>query len=134
MNKSEILEIKEEAKSYFLPFLLGSNAASHKLAKKIYRKHKITCYILDSKRSAADILDFSSKFLKLTSPKNEELTAKELLYLSRQSQYTLSILIPCSSYYEELVNCKREMLEASFVISNIKDALSASPLNVIPKI
>ena len=128
-----MLEIKDEAKLYFLPFLLGSNAEARRLARKIYRKHKIVCYILGTKRSAANIISRSSRFLKLTAPQNKELTAKELVYLARQSKYTLSILIPCSSYYEELVNCKREMLEASFVILSVSDALSDSPLSVIPK-
>ena len=128
-----MLEIKEEAKLYFLPFLLGSNAEARRLARKIYRKHKIVCYILGTKRSAANIISRSSRFLKLTAPQNKELTAKELVYLARQSKYTLSILIPCSSYYEELVNCTREMLEASFVISSVSDALISSPLCVIPQ-
>ena len=128
-----MLEIKEEAKLYFLPFLLGSNAEARRLARKIYRKHKIVCYILGTKRSAANIISRSSRFLKLTAPQNKELTAKELVYLARQSKYTLSILIPCSSYYEELVNCKREILEASFVISSVSDALISSPLCVIPQ-
>ena len=131
MDKSEILEIKEEAKSYFLPFLLGSNAASHKLAKKIYRKHKITCYILDTKKTVADIFSSSSKFLKITESKSSTLTAEELIYLAKQCPYTLSILIPCSKEYEVLIDGMKGALESSFVISSAEDALSSSPLNVI---
>lgn len=133
MDKTEILEIKDEAKLYFLPFLLGSNAEARRLARKIYRKHKIVCYILGTKRSAANIISRSSRFLKLTAPHNKELTAKELIYLARQSKYTLPLLIPCSSEYCSLISEKREMLEASFVISSVSDALSSSPLSVIPK-
>jgi hypothetical protein len=131
MDKTEIQELRTEARAYFLPFLLGSNPTSHRLASKIYRKYKITCYILDTKRSAADIFSSSSKFLKITESKSSALTAEELIYLAKQCPYTLSILIPCSREYEVLIDGMKGALESSFVISSAEDALSSSPLNVI---
>ena len=35
INKTRI---REEARSYFIPFLLGDNEVSHKLSRRIYKK------------------------------------------------------------------------------------------------
>ena len=125
-------EIRKEARLYFIPFLLGNNATSRKLSKKIYRKYRIACYILDANQTLASTFKISSKFVKLTNPKNFALTASELIYLAEQCQYTLPILIPCSKEYERLVNEQKDLLESSFVISSCNDALELSPLNIIP--
>ena len=123
--------LQEEAKLYFVPFLLGNNSASHKLSRKIYSRYKIVSYILDKKRTVSDIFSLSSRFIMLSEPKNTALTAIELVYLAEQSPYTLPILIPCSEEYERLISENREMLEASFVISSLQDTLDSSPLNII---
>ncbi len=125
-------EIREEARVYFIPFLLGNNSAAHRLARKIHRKYKITCYILDTKISFADIISTSSKFIKLTDTKSNAVRVEELLYLAKQTPYTLPILVPCTTDYEDFIDTMHEALESSFVISSMKDVLSASPLSVIP--
>ena len=125
-------ELQEEAKIYFVPFLLGSNSASRKLARKIYSRYKIVSYILDKKRTVSDVFSLSSRFLMLSKPKNTTLTVIELVYLTEQSPYTLPILIPCSEEYERLINENKETLETSFVISSIQSILDSSPLNIIP--
>lgn len=129
MDKSEI---RAEARDYFLPFLLGSNSNSRRLARKIYRKYKITCYILDTEKTFFDVASRSRKFVKLTKTKSQSVMLEEILYLAAQCPYTLPILIPCSEEYESLVNENREALEAKFVLSSQSDALIKSPLSVIP--
>ena len=123
--------IQKEARLYFIPFLLGNNQSAHRLSKKIYKKHKIICYILDKKKTVADILDYSSKFLRLTEAKNTSLTAEQLIYFADQKPYTLPLLIPCTAEYEQLIEENRELLEASFVLSSKGLALTDSPLNII---
>ena len=129
MNKTEL---RKEARTYFIPFLLGNNEASHKLSKKIYKRYKIVSYILDTQGKLSDIFDTSSKSVKITKTKSGRLFASELIYLSEQAPYTLPLLIPCSSKYERLVSEQRELLEASFVLSSAENFLSTSPLNIIP--
>lgn len=125
--------LREDARSYFVPFILGNNAASHKLSRQIYKKYKIICFILDDKRTFSDIFDFSSKIIKLTEPKNTSLSAEELIYLANQSSYTLPILIVCSNKYESLIEKEKAKLEQFFIISEKQDALIKSPLNIIPQ-
>lgn len=126
-------ELREDAKSYFVPFLLGNNAISHRLSRQIYKRYKINCFILDIKGTPADIFDFSSKTIKLTQTKSASLFAKELIYLANQSRYTLPLLIVCSDKYEMFIENERDWLEQFFVISTSKDALLKSPLNIIPQ-
>ena len=130
MNKKDI---QREAREYFLPFLLGNNQAAHRLSKKIYKRHKITCYILDRKKTTADIFDFSSKFLSISTSKNGTLTASQLIYLADQCPYTLPILIPCSAEYTELIRKNRDLLESKFILSSEAEALTNSPLCIIPR-
>ena len=129
MNK---VRIREEARFYFVPFLLGDNQASHRLSKKIYKKYGIVSFILDKKRTAADIWDLSSRFLKLINTENQELITLQLIDLAEQSPYTLPLLIPCSEEHELLVKKDRELLETRFVISSENLLLTDSPLKIIP--
>ena len=125
-------DVKKEAKYYFLPFLLGNNPTAHKLSKKICKKHKIVCYILDKKRTYADIFDFSSRFLSISVSDYDSITVSQLIYLAEQCPTTLPILIPCSDEYAELIDKNHEVLEAIFVLSSMEEALTNSPLSIIP--
>ena len=129
MDKSEI---REEARLYFVPFFLGDNSLSHKLSNKIYVKHKIVSYILDTKKSIIDFLDFTSVFWLLYHTQEDGTILTQLKYLSKQFPYTLPILIPCTKEYTELVERNKDFLEAYFIISNPDDIIHSSPLNVIP--
>ncbi|MBE6534295.1 MAG: hypothetical protein E7678_04925 [Ruminococcaceae bacterium] len=130
MNKTDL---REDAKFYFVPFLLGNNSLSHKLSRKIYRKYKIVCFILDKKQTFADIFDFSSRFINIGKSENGELISSQLIYLANQNEYTLPLLIPCSQDYRSITENNREMLESVFVITNADDVLKTSPLNIIPQ-
>lgn len=129
INKTRI---REEARSYFIPFLLGDNEVSHKLSRRIYKKYGIVCFIIDSKISPADFWDFSSRFLRFPKVGSNELFALRLINLAEQSPFTLPLLIPCSKEYSDTVELCREALEPTFIISAPEDALTLSPLNVIP--
>ena len=128
MGKSEI---REEARLYFVPFFLGSNSVSHKLSNKIYLKHKIISYIVDTKKTAMDFLDFTNIFWLLQHTRDDSVVITQLIYLAEQTPYTLPILIPCTQKYTEFVEKNKSLLETYFVISNTHDVLHASPLNVI---
>lgn len=130
MNKRRI---KEEARLYFIPFILGDNAKAHKLSLKIFRKYGIVSLILDSKRGAANLWDFSSRFTRLTPSISDALTVTQLLDLARQTKYTLPLLIPCSDEYETLVKENSAELESEFVIMSADFSFSSSPFNKIPE-
>ena len=130
MNKTDL---KEDAKYYFVPFLLGNNSASHKLSRKIYRKYKIICFIVDKKQTLLDFFDFSSRFINIKKTESSELLATQLIYLAEQNEYTLPILIPCSQEYDILLENYRERLESVFIITSKEKILKNSPLNIIPK-
>ena len=129
INKTRI---REEARSYFIPFLLGDNEVSHKLSRRIYKKYGIVCFIIDDRMTPADFWDFSSRFLRMPKVKSNELFALRLIDLAEQSEFTLPLLIPCSKEYSNAVELSREALEPIFVICDPEDALTSSPLNVIP--
>lgn len=124
-------ELREEARLYFIPFILGNTPSARKLSRRIYFKYRIICLILDTKGSLLQLLDPTNRFLKLSKAHSSSLTAMQLTALAEQSAYTLPLLIPCSEKYEKLVEENRELLEKSFVISSIDTALTDSPLNII---
>lgn len=129
MNKSFI---KEEARLYFIPFLLGDNQASHRLSRKIFKKYGISSFILDDKRTFADIWDFSCRFIKLSSSQDFPLTLLQLVDIAREFPFSLPILIPCSDEYESFAKLYKTELESVFVLSSQEFALTDSPLKIIP--
>lgn len=129
ISKTDILE---EARAYFIPFLLGDNSASHRLSRSIYRKYKITSLILDVKMTPLDVFDTSSKFLRIADIQSPELFAYQLIDLAQLSEYTLPLLIPCNEKYASMLKAERELLESTFVITSPELLLTSSPLGVIP--
>ena len=124
--------IRQEARCYFVPFLLGDNKKSHRLSRKILRKYSIRSFVLDDKRTFADIWNFSSKFLKLSITENDYITLLQLLDFASELPYTMPILIPCSDEYEKFVKIHQKELESVFVLSNEALLFTASPLKIIP--
>lgn len=125
-------QIREEAKLYFIPFLLGDNSTSHILSLKIFKKYHIKSLILDKTRRLSDIFDLSSKFTQIADTKHHAITVMQLKDLAAQTQYTLPLLIPCTSEYEELVSEYRAELESEFIILSADFSFENSPLSVIP--
>lgn len=125
-------QLRDEAKFYFIPFILGSTPSSHRLSKKIFKKYGITSYILDKKRSLNASLDLSSRFFKLTLSQSDDIIIRQLIDVAEREPYTLPILIPCTEEYKLFAKRCEGRLEATFVLSNEEQALAASPLKIIP--
>lgn len=124
--------IREEARCYFIPFLLGDNSTSHHLSKRIFRKYGIISLILDTKGSFADIWDFSCKFIKLSPSDNQSLTLLQLIDISREFPTAMPILIPCSKEYETFTQLFEKELESVFALSSKELLFETSPLKIIP--
>lgn len=129
MNRSLI---REEARMYFIPILLGDNQDSHRISRKIFKKYGISSFILDRKRTLADLFDFSCRFVKLSSSDGFPILFTQLVDITREIPSSLPILIPCSSEYESFTELYQNELEAFFVISDKKLIFTASPLKIIP--
>ena len=128
----DISSVRRDARAYFQPVLLGNNKTSRRLSRKIFRSHGICSLILDEKMSPANVCLFSHRFVRLAPASDASITFLQLTELSAQMKDMLPILIPCSEKYEIAVELYRSELEALFVLSSTEDALSGSPLNIIP--
>ena len=124
--------IREEARMYFVPILLGDNQESHRISRKIFKKYGISSFVLDNKRIFADLWDFSCRFVKLSSSDGFPIIFTQLVDITREIPSALPILIPCSSKYESFTKLYRNELEAFFVISDKELIFTASPLKIIP--
>ena len=122
-------QIREEARLYFVPFLLGDTMTAHKLSFKIFKRYGIVSLILDTKKTVADLWDFSSRFKAISQSKSQEIA---VMHLAAQTQYTLPLLIPCSDKYTDLVKKHSSELESEFIILNADISLEDSPLAIIP--
>ena len=123
-------ELREDAKTYFVPVILGSNKQSHTLSAKIFRKYGIRAVITDTRKSLWHLLDPFSSFLPLASS-SSILCLEQLTAFALSDAYTLPILIPCSDEFENFAEQMKSELEKIFVICSAKDVLSSSPMSVI---
>ena len=122
-NKS----VRDEAKLYFIPFLLGDSRRSRALSARIFRKFGVSCLILDKKRSLLDLFDLSSCFYKLFSD-DSALLCEQLIPLATAEPYTLPLLIPTDERYELAVSEQRELLEKYFIILDAGQVFTDSPM------
>ena len=120
-------ELREDARAYFVPIILGSNSSAHKLSSKIFRKFGIHPIIADTKRSLPGIFDPFCYFVRLV-PTNDIIIAEQLTDLACQMTQTQSILIPCSKEYNSFVDAHLVELEQIFIISQPENVFSLSPL------
>lgn len=120
--------LRDEAKLYFVPYILGNNSAAHKLASRILRKFGIVSLICDDHRSALDLIDMSSRTVVLTPTDSPRLIAEQLISLAAQSSYTLPLIIPADDRYAKAVESEREMLEHTFIITDADRLFKSSPL------
>lgn len=125
-------EVREYARAYFLPFVLGSNKRSHKLCARIQRKYGIEPMMLDEKRSFYDFVCLSSHFVPLCDTQEHEIISDELISIAKRYESTLPILISCSPKYSEMIASQADKLEAVFVICDADKVFSDSPLANIP--
>ena len=132
MDKSSATAIRKEAQIYFQPFLLGNNKDSRRLSRKIFKKYGITSYVLDEKRSIANLSLFSHRFIKLLPTNEPSILALQLLELLAQTENVLPILVPCSKEYENFIERCKTVLETDFVLSTPNEVFTSSPLKIIP--
>lgn len=121
-------QARENARAYFIPYILGNTARSHRIATKIFFKYGIVSLVCDEERSPLGALDPFSRYIRLTSTKEPSITAEQLISLCEQQPCTLPIIIPTTKKYEEAVEQERETLEHKFVIADATSLFSASPL------
>ena len=123
----------ENARAYFLPFILGNTKQSHKLSQKIFNKYGIVSLICDSRRHALDLLDFSSRSIRLCHTDSPRLLCEQMIALADQSPYTLPLIIPISEEYVRMTDDVRDVLETRFIISSPDELFTRSPLASINK-
>ena len=124
---------EDEARLYFVPYILGNSRASHRLSARIYRRFGIVSVICDDRRSLLDLLDISSRSVLLTHTDSPRLVCEQLIWLATQNDYTLPILIPTDTRYIKMLDTERDHLEACFVISSKEKVLTSSPLSSLIK-
>jgi hypothetical protein len=120
--------MRDNARLYFLPFIIGNGKQAHRLSRKIFHKYGIVSLICGERRTLSDLLDYSCRFLRLCPSDSPRLLCEQLIALSEQSPYTLPIAIPANTRYETMINEARELLEQKFVISSEKELFVSSPL------
>ena len=120
--------IREDAKLYFLPVILGGGSSARRIASRIYRKYGSVSYILSDKSSPADVFSLTYRHISLPKGAHSELVAEVLISLCGQNPNTLPILIPTSAEYADLCEDMRDLLEAYFVFSDPVSILTDSPL------
>lgn len=123
---------KDEARLYYVPYILGNTPEAHKLSRRIYRKFGIISVICDSRRSVFDLFDLSSRTVVLSSTDSPRLIAEQLLSLASQTRYTLPLIISVSHEFEQAIAYEREILERSFVICEVDTLFDTSPLADFP--
>ena len=123
-----IRSVGDEARLYFVPYILGNSRHSHKISAKIYKRFGIVSLICDERRSLLDVFDISSRSIELTETDSPRLVCEELMWLATQNDYILPILIPACTRYKEMLECERERLESCFVISSEEEIFTSSPL------
>lgn len=119
---------REEARLYFIPFILGSNRSSHSLAVKIFRKYGIFSCVLDKKRSFFDPFDPTSRYIRLFG-ESSELLCEQLIDLAGEEPYTLPLLIPTTAEYTQAIGEQRARLEGHFVICEPEKLFKSSPMS-----
>ncbi len=125
--------LRDEARLYFVPYILGNNSAAHRLASRIFRRFGIVSLICDDHRSALDLIDMSSRTIVLTSTDSPRLIAEQLLSLAAQSSYTLPLIIPTDDRYASVAKSERELLERTFILADADSLFESSPLANILK-
>ncbi|MBE6592562.1 MAG: hypothetical protein E7642_01045 [Ruminococcaceae bacterium] len=120
--------LKDEARLYYVPYILGNTPEAHRLSRSIYHKFGIISVICDSRRSFFDVFDLTSRTVTLSSTDSSRLIAEQLVSLAAQTRYTLPLIIPASDELRKVVSDERGTLERSFVICEADTLFNSSPL------
>ena len=118
--------LNEEAKKYFVFFLLGGGKEARRLSAEICERLGTVPYILSAKRGALDMLSPHCHALPLATEFGEPLCF-ELIARARELGRVLPILVPTTSEHAETVETHRELLEPHFVIRSPEELFDGFP-------
>ena len=110
--------LREQARVYFLPYILGNCQNARRISRKIYRTYGIASYICTEKRRLLDCLELSCRFLPISPTSSSRLLAEQLIDTVKSERYVLPMLIAADTKGEQLIKEQRELLEAYFVITD----------------
>lgn len=125
--------IREDARLYFLPVILGNGKTAHHIAHSLYKRYGTVSYIVADKRSPRDLLGLYARSVILPSEEHPHLFADALIDLCRQNPYTLPILIPAEPRYADAADGLRKRLEPYFVFSDPEHIFTDSPMTRAPQ-
>ena len=117
-------------KDHFIPFVLGNTKASLALASKVYKKCRISCFIIDTERSWRNFFS-PAYFIPLTPSEERRLLCEQLIDLAKQYPNAMPILVPTTAQYSKAIEQNRDLLERYFIIREPNALLSDSPLENI---
>lgn len=120
---------KDMLRATVIPVLLGDCHTAHRFAASIYFRCGIVSYVCDDKKRLLDLLDPCSRFFRLHSRKEPRVILDSLDYLASVKDY-VPIIIPCNSFYEELVRENRDFLEPRFIISDRESFFVQKPMSI----
>ncbi len=127
VGKSE-KSLKNDARLYFCPFILGNGTSAHALSAKIFFKCGVSSLILSEHFSVYDVIDPSSMRIPLVASNEPDILCEELISLASRETHTLPLLFPCNEKYISLVEQRREKLEEYFIICEPNEVFLSSPL------
>ncbi len=107
----------------FQPVLLGDTPLSRRLARELYKKHRLISYVCDKRCSLLTRLLPCCRFWRISGTEFSELAAKQLCRLAFVDAFCVYIAIPCSAEYETLIKENNTVLDAAFVIRHPSDPL-----------
>ena len=105
-----------------VPVLLGDDAHTRDVARDLHRRYGVLSHVFCHKPSMILRLSIYVKLHTVRATQSEALLIHALLDFARQLDHADRILclIPCSSYYEELLQANQRELEAYFVLTERK--------------
>lgn len=125
-------DVRESARQYFVPYILGNTALAHRLSARIFFRYGILPIVCDESYSLLGALDPTCRYITLSPSGEPSLIADQLIALCEQQPYTLPMIIPTNERYAEIVKAERERFEHKFVLADSKTLFSSSPLANIP--
>lgn len=120
-------EIRETIGNNTFVVLLDNTPAAHRLSLRLYFRFGIVSYICGEPRTR-DLIDFSSRTLRIGKTSCARLRAEELTALADSQAPLLPLLIPCSKEACEFAARYAEILEGHYLLLDARTALVRSPL------
>jgi hypothetical protein len=105
-----------------VPVLLGDDTDAREVAKNLHRRYGVLSHVFCHKPSMSLRLSIYTKLHTVRFTQGENLLIHALLDFARQLDHADRILclIPCSSYYESLLQSNHKELEAYYVLTDRK--------------